>query len=147
LPALRERPEDIQRLVEHFVACSIKDLQIPELRVAREAMEILVRYSWPGNIRELQNVVERSALMSEGELLLPEHLPPDIACTTPEDDETTTDATTLHGQERLTIRSALEKHKWNQSETARSLGITRDLLRHRVKKYGIVRPADSDATA
>ncbi len=141
VPALRERQEDIPLLVGHFVRNSAKAFRIPELRVARETMEVLTRYGWPGNIRELQNVIERSVLMSEGQALQPCHLPPDMeaAVTANGASENTS---TLYGQERILITNALKDNDWNQSQAARALGITRDHLRHRVKKYNIQKPAD-----
>ena len=98
-----------------------------------------MHYSWPGNVRELQNVIERAVLMSDGEQLLPCHLPPDIVTS---DHEAHTDQTagTLFGQERCLILEALKTHHWNQSKAAEALGITRYHVRHRIKKYGIQKP-------
>jgi Nif-specific regulatory protein len=142
LPPLRERPEDIPRLVQHFVERSAHGLSVPELRVAPETMEILRRYHWPGNVRELQNVVERSVLMSDGDALLPCHLPPDIDASTT-DHEHCCERSTLCGQEKALILKTLQQHNWNQSQAARTLGITRDHLRHRIRKYGLQKPGDS----
>jgi len=77
--------------------------------------------------------------MSDGEVLLPCHLPADIAAATPATG-LAEDPSTLHGQERALILKALEAHNWNQSRAARALGITRYHLRHRIKKYGLKKP-------
>lgn len=138
LPPLRERGDDIALFIDHFVTMAARECNIRELRVDRETVDALRSYDWPGNIRELQNVVERAVLMSDGAALLPCHLPQDIEAVDgapPEDG-----ATTLHGQERTLIIQALEKCGWNQSKAARALGISRYHVRHRIKKYGIRRP-------
>ncbi len=139
VPALRDRREDIPALVSHFVDRAVRQFGIPKIQVAREAMDILCRYDWPGNIRELENVVERSVLMCDDTSLRPRHLPSDIEAAAMPDAEDE-EGRTLHGQERVLILKALQLHGWNQSQAARALGIGRDYLRHRVKKYGIQKP-------
>jgi transcriptional regulator with GAF, ATPase, and Fis domain len=141
VPALRERPEDIPVLARHFVAKALDDLRIPgPLALAEATIQTLVRYPWPGNIRELQNVIERSVLMSDGNVLGPHHLPPDLLAAAADNSEP---VTTLDSHERALILKALVEQNWNQSQAARVLGITRDLLRHRIKKYGLQRPDNS----
>jgi len=105
-------------------------------------MDILMNHTWPGNIRELQNVIERSVLMSDGDTLLPEHLPADIldGSRANGDDETGSE---LSRQERQLITEALEAHGWNQSKAARALGISRYHMRHRIKKYAILKPGET----
>ncbi len=146
LPPLRERQPDIKLLIDHFVAKAVREFHIPELHVTAETLDALLRYAWPGNIRELQNVVERAVLMADGQRLLPCHLPPDIvasvAAETP-DVNGNGEATTLYAQERALIERTLAEHHWNQSQAARVLGITRDHLRHRIKKYNLHKPADA----
>jgi len=98
---------------------------------------VLSAYDWPGNIRELANVIERAVLLCDGLELLPSHLPPKITrcdgrAAVPADP-------TLRGQERAMIVQALNDHYWNQSKAARALGISRDNLRYRIKKYNITR--------
>ncbi len=144
VPPLRERQEDIPALVEHFVRRSVQGLGTAELHVALETMAVLTRYRWPGNIRELQNVIERSVLMADGDTLLPCHLPPDMEFDDNECLEMPADST-LYGQEKALILKTLKEQNWNQSQTARTLGITRDHLRHRIRKYGIQKPTDPGA--
>lgn len=149
LPPLRERTNDIPELISHFVKLSVHELGIPELTVSSKAMELLKHYSWPGNIRELQNVAERAVLMVDGTVLQPEHLPPEIQVEAAQKDEdgVIEDEGTLLGQERNLIVKTLAEHQWNQSSAARALGITRYHLRHRLKKYGIQKPSDSDSAS
>ncbi len=144
LPPLRERRDDIPLFVDHFVAPAIRDCNIRDLRVAPETLALLQHYDWPGNIRELQNVIERSVLMSDGEVLLPCHLPSDIAVAAQSGDPDS-DGSMLSRQERTLIIKALEENDWNQSQAARALGISRYHMRHRIKKYGIHRPSDEPA--
>jgi Nif-specific regulatory protein len=140
LPALRDRREDVPRFVEHVAERARRECGIAELHVDARTMDVLSQYDWPGNIRELQNVVERAVLMSDGDVLLPCHLPPDLG-TEDEDGLPDREPTTLYGQERAMIAKALEECGWNQSQAARKLGITRYHLRHRVKKYNLRKPS------
>jgi two-component system NtrC family response regulator len=109
-------------------------------------MSRLAAYRWPGNIRELRNVVERCALLAGG-TILPEHLPAEIAesggaaAGTAGIDGAGTSRLADH--ERTLIVQALNDAGWNQSDAARRLGITRDLLRYRMKKYGLKKTAAS----
>ncbi len=75
IPALRERPEDLPPLIEHFVAFFARQANRPALKASPAACELLCRYAWPGNIRELRNAVERAIVLSRGDLLEPGHLP------------------------------------------------------------------------
>ncbi|MCB9867082.1 MAG: sigma-54-dependent Fis family transcriptional regulator [Phycisphaerales bacterium] len=152
LPPLRERREDIPQLVEHFVRVSAGDLGVKAPAVSAEAGAILAAHNWPGNIRELQNVVERMVLMCDGGEILPMHLPREIADSATAGtvraataDGATGDGATgapqgLRGYERALIVQALSNHGWNQTRAAEALGISRDNLRYRVKKYKITRP-------
>jgi Nif-specific regulatory protein len=142
VPALRDRREDIPALVEHFVDRAVRALGIREIRIARETMDILTHYDWPGNIRELENVIERSVLMGEGSVLQPHHLPLDLQEVV-SSEEALDDDSTLHGHVRTLILKTLREHDWNQSQAAKALGISRDYLRHRIRKYNLHRPTDS----
>ena len=139
LPPLRERREDIPALAECFTLRISRQLGRPVPGLSRGAMAVLTGHRWPGNIRELQNVIERAVLMSEGGTIEPAHLPKDLvgtsAGTLPDQDHGT-----LWDYERAMIVRALEDSNWNQSQAARTLGISRDNLRYRVKKYDIQRP-------
>ncbi|MCH7812676.1 MAG: sigma 54-interacting transcriptional regulator [Planctomycetes bacterium] len=146
MPALRERAEDIPSLAAHFVNQAVREFGIPQLEVAPATMAMLGTYEWPGNIRELQNVIDRSVLMSDGSILLPAHLPPELEAVSASGGSPD-DTSTLRGQERSLIVKALEQNDWNQSQAARDLGITRYHLRHRLKKYQIQKPEPRRQTA
>ena len=105
--------------------------------VGVEAHTALRGYDWPGNIRELANVIERAVLLCDGPEILPHHLPPELAAGG-ERDPATPDGS-LWGNERAMIVRALREAHWNQSAAARALGISRDNLRYRIKKYDITR--------
>ncbi len=135
LPPLRQRREDIPALVEHFVGISATDLGCKRPTVGDEAMAHLAGYNWPGNIRELQNIIERAVLLADGGIMTTAHLPREVA-----GDEAPKDAkaeSSLSGYEKALIIKALRENGWNQSKAARALGISRDNLRYRVKKYDI----------
>ncbi len=139
LPPLRQRREDIGALAQYFTAQASVNLGVDAPRITPETVGILVSYSWPGNIRELQNVIERAVLLCDGQELLPAHLPKEIAGQAGETLGAQTDAS-LWDYERAMIVQALTEARWNQSEAARTLGISRDNLRYRIRKYGIERP-------
>mgnify|MGYP002623179954 CR=1 FL=1 len=151
LPPLRERIEDLPLLVKHFVQQVVPSLGVPAPTVADAAMMSLMQYHWPGNIRELRNVVERSTLLASGEITT-DVLPPEVgnrsaaaapaAGSTPAAGEGLADSTgsKLADHERALILQALTDAGWNQSKAARQLGISRDHLRYRIKKYGFKKP-------
>jgi DNA-binding NtrC family response regulator len=138
MPPLRQRREDIPLLVEHFINISAAQLGCPKPAVGDDATALLASYDWPGNIRELQNVVERAVLLADGETLLPLHLPREIVGENTLQESSKSESS-LWGYEKALIIKALRECGWNQSKAARSLGISRDNLRYRVKKYGIER--------
>jgi len=141
VPPLRERREDIPLLVGHFVQLAAQDLGVKTPAISTDATAMLASHNWPGNIRELQNVVERMVLMCDGGEILPMHLPREIAGAAPPADDN--DAPTgLRGYERAMILQALRANGWNQTRAAQALGISRDNLRYRVKKYSISRPRE-----
>ena len=138
LPPVRERREDIPKLVAHFSEKTALELGLHPPKVAPEALELLCAYHWPGNIRELRNVIERAVLLCDGRQILPEQLPREILGELKLPTETGRSA--LEGYEKAMIVKALEEHDWNQTQTAVALGISRDNLRYRLKKYQIRKP-------
>ena len=136
LPPLRQRREDIPLLVEHFINDAATQLGCQKPTVGDEAIALLTSYSWPGNIRELQNVMERAALLTEGGTVTADHLPREIAGDVALSKDTQGDSS-LWGYEKAMIVKALRESGWNQSKAARTLGISRDNLRYRIKKYDI----------
>jgi Nif-specific regulatory protein len=136
VPPLRERRQDIPLLVDHFSQRAAVDMGTPLRRIAPHAAELLYSYDWPGNVRELANVIERAVLMCDGTEVMPSHLPVEITRGPSKDAEVGRD---LRATERSMIVDALRQHHGNQSAAARALGISRDNLRYRVKKYTITR--------
>jgi len=106
--------------------------------LAPESMKLLHSFTWPGNVREIKNVIERAVLSCEGKTINPEHLPSSIQVARQVDRrKTVVVSTDLHDREQQLIASVLENCSYNQSEAARAMGISRNTLRYRIKKYGI----------
>lgn len=130
IPPLRERPEDILPLANHFIAEFTKG----RARLSPAVTESLQHYHWPGNVRELRNAMERAALLSHGELILPEHLPARLVGTrSTASSRSPTSAERLEEIERQAILQALEKHNYNRTETAKALGISRRALLYKLQ--------------
>jgi DNA-binding NtrC family response regulator len=131
VPPLRERPEDIPPLANHFVT----ELTQGRARLSASVVESLQRYGWPGNVRELRNAMERAALLSRGELILPEHLPARVRGAPPQVPAVElADAERLEEMERQAIVQALRKHNFNRTETAKALGISRRALIYKLQR-------------
>ena len=153
LPPLRDRIEDLPLLIEHFVKQIAPSLGISPPMVTDAALSALMQYDWPGNIRELRNVVERCTLLAgaSGGIGV-EVLPREIVEQSPSSADRAHSAGSANGEadansasklaehERALIVKALNETRWNQSAAARTLGISRDHLRYRIKKYGLKRP-------
>jgi transcriptional regulator with GAF, ATPase, and Fis domain len=146
LPPLRLRVEDVRPLAEHFLGRIAPSLGAAAAAgppgVSEAAVTCLTAYHWPGNIRELRNVIERGALLAGGQPIAPEHLPPEIAAAaasaaTAPPGAGAAGGSRLEDQERSLLVEALEQSGWNQSAAARRLRITRDCCRSRMKKYGL----------
>ena len=138
LPALRERREDIPLLVRHFTECCCRNNKLPETRVSDDALEYLSRLPYPGNIRELKNLVERTVLVCGKDLLTATDFKSQYH---PSQTETATisntQGLTLEELEKQTIIQTLEKYDNNLSQVAHALGISRAALYRRLEKYGI----------
>lgn len=138
LPALRERREDIPLLVRHFTECCCRNNKLPETRVSDDALEYLSRLPYPGNIRELKNLVERTVLVCGKDLLTAADFKSQYH---PSQTETATisntQGVTLEELEKQTIIQTLEKYDNNLSQVAHALGISRAALYRRLEKYGI----------
>ncbi|RLB55005.1 MAG: Fis family transcriptional regulator [Deltaproteobacteria bacterium] len=138
LPPLRERREDIPLLVEHFIA-RFNRLQGREVvRMAPEALAILMEHDFPGNVRELQNIVEHAFVLSSGDILLPEHLPEPLRPPSrPAGPGPVAERASLRDIEAAVIRSTLERCGNNRQRTARELGIHPTTLWRKMKKLSI----------
>jgi formate hydrogenlyase transcriptional activator len=140
VPPLRERAEDIPLLVRHFVQHFARRMKRTIETIPSETMDALVRYSWPGNIRELENLIERAVILSHGPVLqIPVR---DLDnCAAPRRDNGKDQ--TLEEAQRAHILAILKETRWilgGARGAAARLGINRSTLQFRLKKLGIVRP-------
>lgn len=133
LPPLRERKSDIVPMAAFLLAEKAMKYEMPALTFAPENLEWLERYPWPGNIREMENKIERAVILSDGSPISVRDL--DILDFVPVQAEET--ETGLSGLERNAIERALAKHGGNVSRTAEELGLSRGALYRRLEKYGI----------
>ena len=154
LPPLRERGDDIPLLAKHFLAKRIEEENRPPQEFSKDAVDLLSRYPWPGNVREMENIVEQAFIWSKGsDTITPEHLPPilknDTRSTSLRDD-------TLAGRlslekavmefEREIILDALKRTNYVQTHAANLLGISRRMLKYRMDTLGIGRPDQEIST-
>lgn len=144
LPPLRERREDIPLLVEYFLEKILEKQKKGKRELSKEAMYALANYDWPGNIRELQNMLERAVALSKDEtihiheLLLPQKEFDSIAINPLENEKRKSFiVTTLAEQEKNAIIEALNKYSGNQTKVAQILGISTTTLWRKIKKYRI----------
>lgn len=141
LPPLRERREDIPELAEHFIHQFNREFGKRVSGVSRMAEKILVEYPWPGNIRELKNVIERAVILECEEQLLVENLPREMVDKTVGDQvgplnfRLPPEGIDIEDVERELIRQALELAEGNQSKAAKLLNLGIDALRYRMKKF------------
>jgi len=135
IPALRERPEDIKPLVEHFVKHFSTKLNKPVIQITKEVFDTLKKYDFPGNVRELRNMTERAIMLCKGNSLGVE----DFRFKSHKTDKVVLndEIVDLKINEIKMIRKALQMCKYNQTSTADMLGITRDALIRKMKKYDI----------
>ena len=146
IPSLRERREDIPLLVQHFIDHFNQDLRRDTRGVEPEAMKRLMAHDWPGNIRELRNVIERIMILEDKEQIEVSDLPRGVGdgnSARVEDQRLEVGGMTLDQMEELAIRQALERSSRNQVRAAKLLGISRDTLRYRMKKFGLLDDAHS----
>jgi two-component system response regulator HydG len=142
MPSLRERREDIPLLAEHFLSI-VSERNNKMIRgFSPKAMDLLVRNRWKGNVRELENVVERAVIMARGEVIQPDDLPGHIIDGTEGDYAGITPGRPLSELEREAIMSTLDMTGGNRTETARLLGISRRTLQYKLKEYGITDKGD-----
>ena len=149
LPALRDRMDDIPLLVDHFIKKCATNLAKEKLEIAPEALRLLVNLPWEGNVRELENTIERAAILCNDNIIEPDDVQPesvsidkssewsrevDILDYIPDSVELNDVLYTV--EERL-LKRALEKTGHVQARAAEQLGITKSLLQYKMKKYGI----------
>jgi two-component system NtrC family response regulator len=143
LPPLRERRDDIPELVQHLFRKHKDKHGLPGLRLSPSVVSNLSRYRWPGNIRQLENVVERLVVLAVGDDITESDLPDDFRTTPQQRDsfllELPEDGISLEAVERELLVRALEKFNWNQTQAARYLDISRRTLIYRMEKHRLVR--------
>jgi DNA-binding NtrC family response regulator len=145
IPPLRERPEDVPLLTEHFVEKYAARHGRSVEQCTAEAMRVLQRYRWPGNVRELEHAIERAVIVAAGNAITPADLPPAV-----HDTQGATSATTfsipphhtLEEIERLAIIQTLERTRGNKRAAASILGVYRPTLYSKLRKYKIVGRAE-----
>jgi DNA-binding NtrC family response regulator len=144
LPPLRRRPEDIEALVAHFAAMAAKEFGKPLPAISADFMAALIAYPFPGNVRELQHIIEAAVAMAQGKVLSSKDLPPDLFLV--EDARALAEEAdpSLKMLEQSHIFDVYRRTGFNQSETARQLGISRTTLWRRLKEFGRLAP-DSKA--
>ena len=135
LPPLRDRREDIETLVEHYVKLYASKYKKTELRVSKGALQKLEGYGWPGNIRELQHAIERAVIMTSGDKLTEEDFL--LVRTGSNKEASFSDDLTLEELEKAALKKALQKHKGNITKTAEELGLTRASVYRRIEKFGL----------
>lgn len=136
-PPLRRRKEDIAPLITHFLTSSPQAYLNRGRTINEEALKAMVRYDWPGNIRELQNVCERLQILSDGHMIMLNDIPENIR--NPEVIDNTLDydpALTLHELEKRYILKALGHFGGNKTQAANNLGITIKTLYNKLHEYG-----------
>ncbi|MEI6970596.1 MAG: sigma-54 dependent transcriptional regulator [bacterium] len=136
IPPLRERREDIRPLVDRFIAMSCENHGRHFSAVEPEFYQRLEAYDWPGNVRQLRNVVEASVVMTSGQSLMAA----DVRMDTPpkvQDDFSVPDGMTFAGMEKEILLASLRKHEGNRTLAAEKLGISRRTIQRKIKEYGL----------
>jgi transcriptional regulator with PAS, ATPase and Fis domain len=135
LPTLAERKSDIPLLIDHFIERFNHIHGRNILGITQEAIAAMLMYPWPGNVRELENAIEHAFALCQGDLIQMAHLPEDIIPANGSILVTT--GLTLKEVEKQTIEQALKRNSWKRVKTARELGINKNTLRYKIKRYGI----------
>jgi DNA-binding NtrC family response regulator len=138
LPSLRERPEDIPLLTDHFLRKYAADNEKPASQISQEALDLLSGYRWPGNVRELENVIERAVTLSHHSVILPEDLPRRLRVQPPEAISSSLPSQIpLSELEKRYIQKVLEETGGNKKKAADILGIDRRTLYRMAARYGL----------
>jgi DNA-binding NtrC family response regulator len=141
LPPLRQRKEDIPELVRHFSKKFCASNNKAFVPISDEALEYCYMYDWPGNVRELENAIENAIVLSDSDVILPEHLPFTIHG---KSDKSAQRATLFSGKtfrqrmqaaEKMVLEEAIEQAGGNRSEAAKNLGISLRTMRYKIRKY------------
>ncbi len=157
LPPLRERPGDIPLLAGHFVKIACGKYGRPPLKIDEDTMRVLVRHPWPGNVRQMENLIEKTVIMTVGESLAAADVERELAASPATGTFPGASAAAAPGEkrpyqeikkqavgefERKFLAAKLREHGGNISQTAKSLGLHRQSLQHKLKELGINAPAN-----
>ena len=139
IPPLRQRPDDIGPLAEHFLRVYRKQYNRPVGQLSPELLKHLKQYAWPGNVRELQHAIERAVILARGNTLTPDDF---FFGSSPSAVQSGGglpggDTLQLEGMERRLIQQAMQRHGGNITDVARELGLSRQALYRRMEKYGL----------
>ena len=133
IPPLRARKVDIAILVDYFLK-KLNSLGNKKIKgISSEAMRLLMNYNWPGNVRELENIIEHSFILTKGKVINEQHFPFNITVNTEEDKK----ISSFQENERRFLAQVLQEYKWNKSQVAKKLNISRSTLYAKLKKYNI----------
>ena len=147
IPPIRQRKEDIEPLVTYFIRKYSREFNKPQMGIDPQALQSIIDYDWPGNVREIRNCIERAVLLAEGELVRPQDI--SILHQGPAQGEPTEgidngdhkkSMSSLALSERDMILDALRKNDWIQKEAASMLGISKRVIHYKIRKYGITHP-------
>jgi transcriptional regulator with PAS, ATPase and Fis domain len=136
LPPLRERMEDIPLLVEHFIAKFNRQRDRHVEGISEEVLSLLIHHDYPGNIRELENIIEYAFILCHEGLILPQHLPEWLIGSRGQG-ESVAGPLTLQEMERKAITESLRRNDYRKMKTCRELGISKDTLRRKIAAYNI----------
>ncbi|PLX83465.1 MAG: sigma-54-dependent Fis family transcriptional regulator [Desulfuromonas sp.] len=143
LPPLRERPEDLEPLAEHFLVKSAAKTGHRVRGISQEALRAMRRYHWPGNVRELENVIERGVILARDEEIGLDALPLKVSEPGQAAGTESGPVMSLRAAERIQVIRGLRQTRWHKSRTAELLGITRKTLDRKIKEFGL-RPDDGE---
>ncbi len=146
LPPLRERKEDVPLLIEHFITRFNRLREKDVTGLAPEVLAILMEHNYPGNVRELENILEHVFVLCPGGMIEPRHLPERLRPAGAAEAGLAGGARTLQEIEARFIRDALARNNWNRLATARELGIHKSTLFRKIKSLGIALPARDGRT-
>jgi len=142
LPPLRERMEDLPLLIDHFIKQHSAQQNKDIVGISSQSLAILMRHDYPGNIRELENIIEYAFILCDGGFIQPMHLPEPFNSVTGAGQSSGamgahTGPKTLEEMECQTIFEALERNNWKRMVTCRELGISKDTLRRKIHRFGL----------
>lgn len=138
IPPLQERREDIPMLVDHFLRGYARENRKKVEGISRKAKDLLMKYDYPGNVRELENIMERAVVICRGSLISTEDLPfksQELKHAPVADEKERTLRRNIETLERELIEEALEAAGGNQTHAAAALGLSERMLRYKLKKY------------